>query len=370
MSKYILQYNLQFFAKDGPGGEKTEEPTSKKLSDAREKGQVARSADLVTAVMLLSLFLMLKIFVGSMGNRLMAIYYSDFTRMAEIAQFDFTAQLVQSLFQNLMIQILMVTLPIFLFSYILTIGVEIYQVKWKPTLEPLKPKLDKVNPISGMKKLISMDKIMELLKSLLKLGIIGIIVYTTLNSQWGLILQVYDYTLEQAIAVIGNVIIDLGLKISVCFFIFAFADVFYQKRKFRKDMMMTKQEIKDEYKNTEGDPQIKGKIRQKMREVSRQRMMQALKEADVVITNPTHFAVAVKYDKDASSAPVVVAKGADLLAAKIKEVARENDIEIVENKPLARMIYFNVELGDEIPQELYQMVAEVLAYVYRIKNKL
>jgi len=143
----------------------------------------------------------------------------------------------------------------------------------------------------------------------------------------------------------------------------------YQKRKFNNDMKMTKQEVKDEYKNTEGNPQIKGQIRRKMQEASRRRMMQELPEADVVITNPTHLAVALKYDKEVAEAPIVVAKGADYLAGRIREVAKENKIEIVENKPLARMLYHNVELGEQIPPELYQMVAEILAYVYGLQGK-
>jgi flagellar biosynthetic protein FlhB len=175
--------------------------------------------------------------------------------------------------------------------------------------------------------------------------------------------------LEQAIILVGDLVIDLGLRISLIFLVIGFADFIYQKMKFKKDMRMSKQEVKDEFKNTEGDPLIKSKIRAKMREVSQRRMMQALPTADVVITNPTHLAAAIKYDKTAGEAPILIAKGADYLAQKIKDVAKENKIEIVENKPLARMLYYNVELGAEIPPELYQMTAEVLAYVYGLKNK-
>ena len=167
---------------------------------------------------------------------------------------------------------------------------------------------------------------------------------------------------------VGDIIINLGMQISAVFMLIGLADLFYQKRKFKKDMRMTKQEVKDEFKQSEGDPQIKSRIRQKMREASQQRMMQQLPTADVVITNPTHFACALKYDKERSEAPILIAKGADYVAGKIKEVAKENKIPIVENKPLARMLYFNVDLDEEIPGELYQMVAEVLAYVYSLKN--
>ena len=370
MNKYLLSYNLQLFAKEGVGGEKTEEATPKKLEDARKKGQVAKSQDIVAAVVLLAFFLTLKLFVGWMGNSFMSVYYAQYNGIADIVRDGFTTNRAAVELRNCIIKIIVIGFPITVSSYVLAIVINLWQVKWKISTEPLKPKLNKINPISGFKKIFSMEKIFEFIKSLVKLLILGSVVILNLKKKWGYIVQFYDFTLQQAIEVIGNIIIEIGLEISIWFLIFSFADLFYQKRKFAKDMRMTKQEIKDEYKNTEGDPQIKGKIRQKMREVSRQRMMQAVPEADVVITNPTHLAVAIKYDKEKGSAPVVIAKGADYVAAKIKEIARENDVEIVENKPLARMIYFNVELGDEIPQEMYQMVAEVLAYVYRLKNKL
>ena len=198
---------------------------------------------------------------------------------------------------------------------------------------------------------------------------IFIVVYNKLKSRMSDIYMLYDIPLISAIMLLGDIIFDIGTVICVIYTIIGIADYVFEKRKFRKDMMMTKQEVKDEWKNTEGNPEVKNKIRQKMSEASRRRMMQAVPEADVVITNPTHFAVALKYEQNKGKAPVVVAKGEDYLAAKIKEAARENNIEIVENKPLARMLYYNVELDEEIPPELYQAVAEVLAFVYNIKNK-
>ena len=179
----------------------------------------------------------------------------------------------------------------------------------------------------------------------------------------------YDMDLMQAIALIGGTVTDLGIRVSLVYMIISAADFIYQKYKFSKDMRMTKQEIKEEYKQQEGDPQIKGRIRQKMQEASRRRMMQNLPQADVVITNPTHYAVAIKYDPEVADAPIVIAKGEDYLAAKIKEIAREHQIEIVENKPLARMLYANVDVGQAVPPELYQAVAEVLAFVYHLQGK-
>ena len=163
---------------------------------------------------------------------------------------------------------------------------------------------------------------------------------------------------------------DLGIRISIFYMIIALADFAFQKFKFANDMKMTKQEVKEEYKQTEGSPEVKGKIRQRMREASQRRMMQNLPQADVVITNPTHYAVALKYDPEVADAPIVIAKGEDFLAQKIKEVAREHNIEIVENKPLARMLYANVDIDQMVPPELYQAVAEVLAFVYKLKGKI
>ena len=214
-----------------------------------------------------------------------------------------------------------------------------------------------------------MRTLVSLIKQVVILVVIFIVVYNKLKSRMSDIYMLYDIPLISAIMLLGDIIFDIGTVICVIYAIIGVADYVFEKRKFKKEMMMTKQEVKDEWKNTEGNPEVKNKIRQKMSEASRRRMMQAVPEADVVITNPTHFAVALKYEQNKGKAPVVIAKGEDYLAAKIKEAARENNIEIVENKPLARMLYYNVELDEEIPPELYQAVAEVLAFVYNIKNK-
>lgn len=198
---------------------------------------------------------------------------------------------------------------------------------------------------------------------------IGLVAYKYIADRQNDLLLLYDLSLMQAVQLIGETVIDLGIRISAIYMIIVAADFVYQKVKFAKDMRMTKQEVKEEFKNQEGNPEIKGRIRQKMREASQRRMMQELPKADVVITNPTHYAVAILYDADVSEAPVVIAKGADYLAQKIKEVAGENSIEIVENKPLARMLYANVDIGNEVPPELYSAVAEVLAYVYHMQGR-
>ena len=180
--------------------------------------------------------------------------------------------------------------------------------------------------------------------------------------------MLYEISLNAAIGLIGKIIVDTGIKISIFYIVLGLADYVYSKHKFNEDMKMTKQEVKDEFKNTEGNPEIKGRQRQIMRQASQKRMMQAVPKADVVITNPTHLSVAIMYDTDVASAPLVVAKGEDYLAMKIREIARENNVEIVENKPVARALYTTVDVGQEIPPELYQAVAEILAEIYRKKT--
>ncbi|MDF2611840.1 MAG: hypothetical protein K0R92_3314 [Lachnospiraceae bacterium] len=364
---YRLPYNLQYFADEG--GDKTEEPTSKKLSDARNEGQVAQSKELITASGLATFFIVLKLFVGYMGESFIEIFKKSFRNIDKFSREEFTLAAIGSILSDVIISIIMICIPIFATTMIISFVVVLFQVKWKVSAKTLRPKFNKINPVNGFKKIISKDKIVDLVIELLKIAIISYVAYSTLKDEWTTLFILYDMKLEQAILLIGNLVINLGLKISMIFLVIGFGDLIYQKLKFKKDMRMTKQEVKDEFKNSEGDPLVKSKIRAKMREVSQRRMMQALPQADVVITNPTHLAAAVKYDKATSEAPVLIAKGADFLAQKIKEIAKENNIEIIENKPLARMLYYNVEVGDEIPPELYQMTAEVLAYVYGLKDK-
>ena len=271
--------------------------------------------------------------------------------------------------KNTVLDMVIIMAPVLLIGMLVAFLCDVVQVKWSPTTKPLQPKFSKLNPVKGFKKVISKDSIVELIKSLFKIGLIIYVVYSYLKDKLNQIYILYDISLNQALVMIGELVIDLGIRVSAIYLIVGFLDFAYQKFKFKEDMKMTKQEVKDEYKDQEGDPQIKGKQKQRMREASQRRMMQRLPEADVVITNPTHYAVAIKYDPDKYEAPMVLAKGEDYLAQKIKETAREHHIEIVENKPLARMLYANVEVGELIPPELYQAVAEVLAFVYHLQGK-
>lgn len=369
----LLKLNLQFFAKDGPGGEKTEPATSKKLNDIRKEGQVAKSKELITAVSLMSLFIILKIYLSKLGTGLIDVYtqvYNSISKVVDDSYNGLPIRTAGSVMQQVIIDMIKLVIPILLVAIVIAILGNMLQQKWMVTAKPLQPKFSKISPISGFKRMFSVRQLVELIKSIAMISIIMIVVYNTVKSKMNILLTFYDVGLNTALSTIGSIIIDLGIKISAVFLIVGFADLFYQRIKFKNDNMMTKQEIKDEFKNTEGDPQVKGQIKRRMQEVSRRRMMQQLPEADVVITNPTHFAVALKYEPDAGKAPVVIAKGADYLAFQIKDKAKEYNIAIVENKPLARILYHNIDIGMEIPPELYQAVAEILTVVMRTNNRL
>ena len=368
----MIRYDLQYFAKDGPGGEKTEPASQKKLDNARKEGQVAKSKEIANSLSLMALFLILKFYVGTMGNNLMKLFPGFYDMIPEMTTFYYgymPESDVALVFRQLLLQVLRIIAPILIIGVIIAFVCDVVQVKWKPTMKPLRPKFNKLNPIQGFKKIISVNSLVELIKSIAKIGLIGYVCYSFLRDKWIYLLNLYDITLMQGLQLVAKTVTDLGIRVAAVYMIIALADYAYQKFKFSNDMKMTKQEVKEEYKQSEGDPQVKGQIRQKMREVSRRRMMQGLPQADVVITNPTHYAVAIKYDPEVADAPLVIAKGEDYLAARIKEVAKENQIEIVENKPLARMLYANVEVGQAVPPELYQAVAEVLAFVYHLQGK-
>ena len=367
-----LPLNLQFFAKDGPGGEKTEEPTAKKLEDARKEGQVAKSREIANGLGLLALFLLLKFMVGSIGTRFLESFSMVYNRIPVICRLNGgTSPMgdISILLRTVMLRLLIILLPILLIGFAVAFISDLFQVKWRPTTKPLQPKFSKLNPLNGFKKIFSAQSLVELVKSIAKILLIALVSYSYIKDKGALLYALYDMSMMQAVNLIGETVIDLGIRISAIYMIIAGADFMYQKYKFKNDMKMTKQEVKEEYKNAEGDPEIKGKIKARMREASQRRMMQAIPKADVVITNPTHYAVAIQYDTEVAPAPIVVAKGSDYLAQKIKEIARENNIEIVEDKPLARMLYANVDVDKQIPPELYQAVAEVLAMVYHDQGR-
>ncbi len=365
--RILMPLDLQLFAKEGPGGEKTEDATSKKLQDVREEGNVAKSTEVVTASTLLTLFLCMKIGMGFVGNRLLGSFSKFYSLISRFISEGFNLHNFRYLFTRVTLELFISIAPFLLTGFVVAIVANMLQFQFKATMKPLQPKISKINPLNGIKRMFSPNTLVELVKSLIKIGFIAYMAYSVFVNHVKDLYLIYDMSIQQATGLMFDIIMELGVKISVLFIIIGAADLFYQRWKFKEDNKMTKQEVKDEYKNSEGDPKIKGQQRQRMQQASQRRMMAAIPEADVVITNPTHFAVALAYESGKGQAPVVVAKGADFVAAKIKEIAKENNVAIVENKPLARMLYYNVDLDAEIPPELYQAVAEVLAYVYQLK---
>lgn len=363
-----LRYNLQFFA-DGPGGEKTEEASPKKISDARKEGQVAKSIELVSGASLITFFFVLRFLIGYLSDNLINSFPLFYKSISLLAKEEITTAIVGALINDVSLHILKIALPITGIIFALVLLINIIQVKPQITTKPLGPKLNMLSPINGFKRMFSKDKIVVLIKDILKVMLVIYIAYTTLISELTALTNLYDMGLYQGIVYIGDIVLNLGIRIGLMYLILGVLDLFYQKFKFKRDLRMTKQEVKEELKQTDGNPQIKSRQRNKMREVSARRMMQSIPEADVIITNPTHLAIAVKYAPELGTAPVVIAKGADVLAEKIRELAKENKVPIVENKPLARMLYFNVEIGQEIPPELYELTAQVLAYVYSLNGE-
>ena len=367
----LLQLNLQFFADSA--ADKTEEPTSKKLEDARKEGQVAKSQEISNAAGLFALFLMIRFYAGTLGGNFLGLFnyvYNEIPEAIKMYEGNIPIRTIEKMLGLLLTRILLWALPFLIIGFLIGFITNLLQVGWKVTTKPMEPKLNKLSPAKGIKKIFSTKSIFELGKSILKIIAIVAIVYLFLLGRQESLFLLYDIELFQGIQMLGSLVVNMGLRVAFIYLIIAIIDLIYQRRKFHKDMMMTKQEVKDEFKEAEGDPQIKSKQRQRMQEASRRRMMAELPKADVVITNPTHYAAAIKYEQGVDDAPILLAKGADLVAQRIKEIAREHEIEIVENKPLARMLYTNVEIGQEVPPELYQAVAEVLAYVYHLQGKI
>ncbi len=361
--KLYININLHFF-----DGEKTEQPTPKKLEKAREQGQVAMSKEIATAILFIFGFLSIKIFAGYMYDGSAELITHNFSLIGDIDSI-FEKQYMIELILFILGKIFLVCLPIFIVILILGVVTNVIQVGWHPTAEPLKPKLGNLSPLKGIKRMFSVRSLVELIKSLLKLFFVCYVIYNGVIDELPIIRTLMFMNVSKAFIYVGDLCVDLGIKVGCYFIIIAVADFIYQKRSHIKKLKMSKQEVKDEYKNIEGDPQVKGQIKQRMRQASMRRMMQQVPDADVIITNPTHYAVALKYDKEKADAPIVLAKGVDHLARRIKEIAKDSNVEIVENKPLARALYNTVDVGNQIPPELYQAVADILAFVYNLKNK-
>ncbi len=351
-------FDLQRFA-----GEKTEEPTSKKRADARKKGQVARSQELNSGFVLLVGFFGLKLLWDSIYVSIATYTTYVFTNLNQTVD----TENILRIFIGIVMILAKTAFPIMIFIMIIGLVINFFQVGLNFNTESIEFNLDKLNPINGFGRIFSKRSLVELVKSFFKILVIGFFLYRFIHEQILAMPQFMFFDLTTSLTLVAEIIFRMAFIVIGVIMIMAVMDYGYQKWQTTQDLKMTKQEVKDEMKQTEGDPQIKGKIRQKQRQMAMARMMKEVPKADVIITNPTHYAVALSYEQG-MVAPTVIAKGQDLVAQRIKEIGREARVPIIENKPLARTLFAAVQVGDSVPQELYQAVAEVLAYVYRLKH--
>jgi flagellar biosynthetic protein FlhB len=346
--------------------DKTEKPTGKRLSDARTKGDTAKSQDVNSAAALLFGFLLLY-YTGASVRRqlseLMEKYMGGLT----------TEPLTTAMFTEIMISLArcatMILLPIVGGLLIVGVAASLAQVGFLISLQKIKPKFSKLDPIKGFKNtFFSIRSLVKTAMSIAKFAIVATVAFCSIRNDLDKFLEISTSNLEQMLIMASHTIFWLGMKIAIILLFIAILDYAYQKWQYLKDLRMTKQEVKDEQKQTEGDPMVKGRIRTIQRQWAVRRMMSDVPEADVVVTNPVHLAIALKYDGNTMTAPKVVAKGADLIAKRIVKIAKENNVPIFEDKPLAHAIFKAVEIGYEVPQKLYHAVARVLSYIYKLRR--
>lgn len=353
----LREYDLLLFSE-----EKTEQPTPKKLKDARQKGQIAQSKDFNSVVSLLAVFVALSALWKFFADEIFDFFYATVDLIP-------TPEVGPAKFVEAFRFILEMSLPLLFVALITGLIASYAQVGVLFTADPLKPKFSKINPLKGLKNMISSRALVELIKSIAKAALILFICYSYIDGRMSEIALTVKMDAPSIISLLWDIIFNVIIRCSIVLFIIAVFDYEFKRRKNKKELMMTKQEVKQEYKQSEGDPQLKGKIKEKQRQMAMSRMMQQVPKADVIITNPTHFAVALEYNSTRSDAPIVIAKGQDLVAQNIKRIAAEHRIPLVENPTLARTIYKTVDIGEKITPDLYEAVAEVLAYVYSIKER-
>jgi len=360
--------------------EKTEAPTPRRLAEARQHGQVAKSAELNAAVMLLAAAWLLSSQGAHLSGTLSGLMRRAFTHLSQAGPSAppstglepgsaWTMSGVSAAGLGLVWQLGQAIGPFFLLLLAVGVVVNVLQVGLVFTLNPLKPDLGRLNPLLGLRRFFSQNGLLELGKALAKLTLIGLVVYSALQGQSRLLLGLGQMALPQAVGTLTQLITDVALRAAATYLFLAILDYAYQRRRWFQSLRMTRQEVIDDMKRSEGDPFLRGRIRQKQRQLARLRMMQAVPTADVVITNPTHLAVALRYDPLAMNAPQVVAKGAYHVAERIVALAREHDVPIIQNIPLAQALYHLTSVGREIPAELYVAVAEVLAFVFNLRRE-
>lgn len=355
-----FKFDVQLFA------EKTESATPHKREEVRKKGQVAKSGEIGPALVILVGFYVIKFAISGGVERLDALVRHF---LANAASWNGNADMAYGFCLVALREIAFVLLPIFGVLLLVSFAAQYFQVGLMFNPSVIQPQLNRINPFEGMKRLFSKRAIVECLKSVLKVVIVGWIVFTQVRNRLPWLTNLAALDISNSFLLVGNSIFALVQALGLTLLILAVLDYFYQKWEFEKNIRMTRHEVKEEFKQLEGDPLVRSRIRQKQRELASRRMMQAVPTADVIITNPTHIAVALLYEADRMSAPEVVAKGAGIVAEKIRELANQHGVPLVENQPLARALYRSVEVGQQIPAELYAAVAEVLAFVYRLRRK-
>ncbi len=347
------------------GQEKTEEPTQKRLTDAKNKGQIARSRELNTFLMMIVSAWLLMSQGERVGQGLLTMMKNNFHVSRDVI---FEPQATIVFFKQAMSDGLLLIAPLLAILTVTAILAPIALGGWIFNMETIMPKFDKLDPIKGLPKLFSMNGLVELLKAMLKITLVGTIGWLLFNSIFAELLGLSSEPMEQAIIHALKLIAHSFLILSAALIAVAAIDVPYQLHKHSKDLKMSLQEIKDEMKESEGSPEIKGRIRRTQMEMAQNRMMQEVPNADVIITNPSHYAIALKYDEGSGNAPILIAKGIDLIAAQIRNLAIEANVPLVAAPPLARALYYSTELDNEIPQGLYVAVAQVLAYIFQLKE--
>lgn len=355
------QFQLQLFAE-----EKTEEATPKRREEARKKGQIAKSPELGLAVGILAACLLLKSLGSSMWQGL-----ASFTQQMLLLAGTWQGGVgdVSSLVAQTIFFLLRLLGPLFAGLLLVGLVVNLAQVGFLWTTEGLVPKGNRINPLEGAKRIFSKRSLVELAKSIVKVVIVGYLAYSAVRKSFDLFLSTAQMPSLEGAQVLGGAAYSIGIRVGLGFLALAVGDYFYQRFEHEKSIKMSREEIKEELKQSEGSPQTRSRIRQRQRQLAMRRMMEEVPKADVVVTNPTHLAIALSYDAKKMAAPIVVAKGQDKLAEKIREIAKTNGVPIVENKPLARALYKAVEVGEAIPGDLYRAVAEILAFVYQLKGQ-
>lgn len=357
----MIALNLQRFA----AGEKTERATQKRRDDARKEGNVSKSPELTSALVLAAILVVMRLTGRGVWDAWQNLMNRDFTMPLPTS---WTAEQVSQMLLMQGVGAAKSLLPMLGVGFIMAVGIGMAQVRPMFALNLLAPKFNRIQPFEGLKRMFSSRSLVDLGKSILKLTIVGVTSYSVISQLIGQIGSFSEMSVQQLPPTIGGMVFALGIRIAVMMVVLAFMDFLYQRFEYEKKLRMTKQEVKDETKQMEGNPEVKSQIRKRSRELAFHRMMEDVPKADVVVTNPTHFAIALKYDGRAMAAPRVVAKGADLLAQQVKQRATQSGVPVIENKPLAQTLYRAVDVGDDVPEDLYQAVAEVLAYVYRLRR--